>query len=289
MWAKVDDGWWCHPKVMGLSLAARGLWVSALSWSCQQRRPEVPTHFLGMVGAPFELADEIASAGLWIATGNGWEIHDWAEYQDRSVAEKRAEAGRRGGQRSGEARRSKAKQKQAVTSGNDEANRSTDEANAEAGTHPVPTHPNPVVPTSTIAVTEVVEPSAAATVDEQTIRKTAVAIGRAEAWTDPAGVANPEGYAQSVTRQILTAPDRSGERDRIRTELAAGRSPEQIAEGWRTLSAPVQSPEVQAEIRARAKRAEEATRARLEAAGAPADRSDGLAAVRAIREARSAS
>ena len=32
MWAKVDDGWWKHRKVVALSLPARGLWVTALSY-----------------------------------------------------------------------------------------------------------------------------------------------------------------------------------------------------------------------------------------------------------------
>lgn len=277
MWAKVDDGWWCHPKVMGLSLAARGLWVSALSWSCQQRRADVPTSFLGMIGAPFELADEIASAGLWIATDEGWRFHDWDDYQ--GISAKRAEAGRKGGVASGAARRSKAEAKEANV-------RFASKQRGEAG----PSRPDPTrVPTSTITTTEVVEPPASVTVDEQTIRQTAVLIGRAEAWSDPLGVANPEGYARSVTAKILTAPDRQPERDRIRTELAAGRSPEQVAEGWRSTSPPVQPPEVQAEIRDRARLAEEATRARLEAAGAPGDPSDGLAAIRALRAARSAS
>ena len=55
-----------------------------------------------------------------------------------SLAEKRAEAGRKGGQASGESRRSKqpdeAKPKQT---------KQPDEANAEAGTHPGPSRPDP--------------------------------------------------------------------------------------------------------------------------------------------------
>ena len=142
MWARVDDGWWCHPKVMGLGLAARGLWVSALSWSCHQRKPHVPWTLLVMVGADEAHAAELVAAGLWSADGEGWLIHDWAEYQEMTTKEKRAEAGRKGGQRSGESRRSKAKQTDALTSGNVEASGSNGEANAEAGpSRPFPSQP----------------------------------------------------------------------------------------------------------------------------------------------------
>lgn len=131
-WAKVDDGWWCHPKVMGLSVAARGLWVSALSWSCAQRRDVVPEQFLMMVGASNIEAKELEEAGLWIAEADAWRIHDWAEYQDRSLSEKRADAGRKGGKASGVTRRAQASQA---------ADRSNGEATDEAGTHPGPTQP----------------------------------------------------------------------------------------------------------------------------------------------------
>jgi hypothetical protein len=141
-WAKVDDGWWCHPKVIGLSAAARGVWVSALSWSCAQRKDVVPAGLLGMVGGSNDEANELVGAGLWVADLSGWRIHDWAEYQDMSTSEKRAEAGRKGGKASGESRR--ADQGKQVGSEANEANgRSKDEANGEAGTHPFPSQPVP--------------------------------------------------------------------------------------------------------------------------------------------------
>lgn len=82
-WARVDDGWWAHPKVLGLSLEARGLWVTALSWSCAQRRDIVPESLVWMVAGyrrGVVLTAEIERAGLWIPVddGDGWVIHDWA-------------------------------------------------------------------------------------------------------------------------------------------------------------------------------------------------------------------
>lgn len=100
VWAKIDDGWWCHPKVLGISLAASGLWARALSWSCQQRRDTVPTGLVRMLAAGEDLdtlAGELEQAGLWHPIDGGWRIHDWVDYQERTLSEKRAEAGRKGG------------------------------------------------------------------------------------------------------------------------------------------------------------------------------------------------
>lgn len=141
-WAKVDDGWWCHPKVMGLSLPARGLWVSALSWSCAQRRDVVPATFLAMVGASQEHADELTEVGLWVPDDAGFRIHDWSEYQEMTTSEKRAEAGRKGGLTTGSSKvrtgASQANRKQTASNGT-----SKPQAKAQAGTHPIPTHPYP--------------------------------------------------------------------------------------------------------------------------------------------------
>lgn len=145
MWAKVDDGWWCHPKVMALPLDARGLWISALSWSCAQRTSIVPKHLLAMLGADDTLAGVLVEAGLWNEHPDGWEVHDWAEYQEMTKSEKRAEAGRKGGLASGLSRQPKQNEANAKQNPDaSEANgRLLDEANGEAGTRPGPTRPNP--------------------------------------------------------------------------------------------------------------------------------------------------
>jgi hypothetical protein len=138
-WARVDDGWWCHPKVMNLDLASKGLWITALSWSCAQRKDIVPDAFLRMISATNDEANALVRAGLWVALDDGYQIHDWAVYQDMSLSEKRAEAGRKGGIRSGEVR-SQGKQ-----------TGSNDQPKAEAGTHPFPSLP---IPTPTRAKPE---------------------------------------------------------------------------------------------------------------------------------------
>ena len=224
MWARVDDGWWCHPKVMTLSLAARGLWVSALSWSCAQRQSQVPASFLVMVGATADECRELAAAGLWeVGDADGWVIHDWAEYQDLSTSERRAEAGRKGGKRSGEARRSKAKQTPDLTSGNVEANPKQDEANAEAGPSlPIPSHPNPSTACTSPQLSVVAEPLDDAAVEIE-VRK---AIGRAArtiAATDPT-IQNP-GAAQAAIGQRL----RDQHHDEITERVRRGEPTDDVA------------------------------------------------------------
>ena len=127
-WAKVDDGWWAHRKVMHLSLAARGLWTTCLSWSCQYRTDTIPDPLVRMVGGDDDLVDELERAGMWHRTDGGYQIHDWADYQDRSLSEKRAEAGRLGGQASSNGQ------------SHDKQAPSKPEANEQAG---VPARPDP--------------------------------------------------------------------------------------------------------------------------------------------------
>lgn len=129
--ALVGDEWWSHPKVLGASNAACGLWIRALSWSCHQRRDIVPPSFVDMVGGTEAEVGELVARGLWDPVEVGWCIHDWAEYQAKSLSEKRAEAGRKGGKASGEAR---AKQTDLAS-----------EANGEAGPVPSPSPPFPSV------------------------------------------------------------------------------------------------------------------------------------------------
>lgn len=71
------------------------------------------------------------------------------------------------------------------------------------------------------------DPDAAAEDREQAVRAAAVAVGRAEA---AARAATP-GYAATVTKRILTDPDRT-DRDRIRALLDQGQTADQIAAAW---------------------------------------------------------
>jgi len=263
MWAKVDDGFWCHPKVMSLPGSACGLWVRALSWSCAQRSAVVPAHFLTMVGATEDDANALTAVGLWKRNyvgadrPDGWEIHDWAEYQQLSVSEKRAEAGRRGGQRSGEARRSKPKQTDTSTSTDAPSEPKQAEASDEAGTHPVPSRPIPTqVPTSISQPTSVVgEPPA---VSDQDVNRAVAEFVRLT--VEARNPDDYDAYARSVGRNVTDQ-----DRDLLRETMLTGADPVEAAEALRARlgsQRPVTAVSDPAEVeRAReaARKAEEAT------------------------------
>lgn len=71
------------------------------------------------------------------------------------------------------------------------------------------------------------DPDAAAEDREQAVRAAAVAVGRTVA-ADKGATA---GYAATVTKRILTDPDRT-DRDRIRAMVDQGQTPDQIAAAW---------------------------------------------------------
>ena len=180
-WARVDDAWWSHPKVMGLSLASRGLWISALSWACHQRKPIVPAAFVAMVGGTEANATELTAHGLWEAMADGWEIIGWAEYQDRSLSEKRADAGRKGGSR---------KQTASKPQANEVASDLPDVANGQAG----PSHPFPTLPKTSSSSTVV------AILD-------AVADARLVAKQRTGAVRNPNTWRKAVRANLDTDAD----------------------------------------------------------------------------------
>lgn len=81
-WFKVDDGFYDHPKTIGLSLSAMGLWVRAGSWCARHLTDgRVPRSLLDSWGVDPVVAGELHGVGLWIETDDGWQFHDWEEHQ----------------------------------------------------------------------------------------------------------------------------------------------------------------------------------------------------------------
>ncbi len=80
-WFRVDDQWHSHRKVLGLSLAARGLWVTAGSW-CGAHLTDgvVPLDALRAWGATAKHAAELVAAGLWEVLESGWQFHEWTAH-----------------------------------------------------------------------------------------------------------------------------------------------------------------------------------------------------------------
>lgn len=84
-------------------------------------------------------------------------------------------------------------------------------------------------PQTTTKAPDPADPDAAAEDREQAVRAAAVAVGR----TVAAEAGKGPGYAVTVTKRILTDPDRT-DRDRIRTLVDEGRTADEIAAAWAT-------------------------------------------------------
>jgi hypothetical protein len=137
-WARIDDGFDDHPKVLALleeeqGAAAVGLWTLCLTYAHRTTRKAgkmpgaipaaLPRRYLGAIGR--ELALLLVKVGLWDEAAEGWLIHDFGDYlpsEETRLA--RAEAGRRGA-----AKR---------WGGNDEAEPKQDDDNAMASDSNLP-------------------------------------------------------------------------------------------------------------------------------------------------------
>ena len=119
-WFKVDDGFHDHKKVRRLGkdrTAAVGVWTLCGSWSADTGADGfVPTEIVQRHDPREKLAARLVDVGLWhrdeVDGEPGYRFHDWHDYQPTAdeVEEKRAKraaAGRLGGLRSGQSRRSK--------------------------------------------------------------------------------------------------------------------------------------------------------------------------------------
>lgn len=81
-WFKVDDKFHSHPKVVGVSLRALGLWVKAGAWSADQLTDGfIPSGVLTVMAARPADARALVDAGLWRAVDGGYQFHDWSEFQ----------------------------------------------------------------------------------------------------------------------------------------------------------------------------------------------------------------
>lgn len=80
-WAKLDDAFADHPKVVGLSDAAFRLHVTAILYAARYETDgEIPGGALDRMGGSPGCAAELADAGLWDITPGGYAIHDYLKY-----------------------------------------------------------------------------------------------------------------------------------------------------------------------------------------------------------------
>lgn len=203
-WFKIDDKFHSHPKVLTAGNSAVGLYVRCGSWVSDQLTDGfVPEQVARMYGTVKEIK-ALIDAGLWRRTVGGYTINDFLEYNPSAEEVKatratRAEAGRAGGKRSGEARRSKAEaNSEALASGLLEANR-------EAKTNPVPSRPDPVT-TSSSSSPEPAQTQAADDDDGGLIDAIIQRVAKAEA--AQRSTSSGAGYMRQVAQQ-MQADERS--------------------------------------------------------------------------------
>ena len=139
-WVKLDDSMPHHPKVMAAGPDAFALDVAGICYSNRHALDgfiadtSLPAVYPAL-RSPQRAAERLVEVGRWVREDGGWRIHDIHDFQpsakeQKDLSKKRAEAGRRGGKASGEAR---AKQ---VAS-------SKREAVARTESNPDPTRPDP--------------------------------------------------------------------------------------------------------------------------------------------------
>lgn len=92
-WFKTDDKLAFHPKVIAAGNAAMGLWIRAGAWSRdQQTDGHIPTGMIPALGGKPTDARALVNAGLWEQTTNGYQFHDWHEYQPNGTDLRHSEA-----------------------------------------------------------------------------------------------------------------------------------------------------------------------------------------------------
>ena len=118
-WARVDDGFDDHPKILALleeeqGAAAVGLWTLCLTWAHRNTRKKgktpglipsgLPRRYLGPGGR--DLAKLLVVHGLWDEDEAGWMIHDFADYlPTEETKAARSAAGKKGAERRWAAKR----------------------------------------------------------------------------------------------------------------------------------------------------------------------------------------
>jgi hypothetical protein len=148
-WVRIDDNAPHHRKMLQAGPVACWLWVCGLA-HCQRQLSDgfIPIEALPMLGVGNwkKAAGFLVTAGLWHKAEGGYQIHDYLDYNfsaeeanERREAKStsRADAGRIGGQRSGEARRSKAEAKLKQS-----ASPETKQNEAPSHPIPIPSHPS---------------------------------------------------------------------------------------------------------------------------------------------------
>lgn len=103
-WFKVDDGFYDHPKVLGLDVAAVGLWTLAGSYCARHLTDGVITdRQIRAIGGTRRQAEKLAACGLWSAddappSERRYTFNDWRDFQptrDETLSKRQEDAERK--------------------------------------------------------------------------------------------------------------------------------------------------------------------------------------------------
>jgi hypothetical protein len=85
-WGKLDDSLYDHPKLDKLGrqrMACAGLWAVSISW-CNRRLTDgfVPLSRVAQLGGTVAQADHLVKAGLFEKVPEGYQVHDFLDFND---------------------------------------------------------------------------------------------------------------------------------------------------------------------------------------------------------------
>ena len=85
-WQKLYSGLLMSPKWMSLGLQAKGLWLDCFLWvGLQETAGHIPAVTVNRMcdqdDNPADLAEQLVAAGLWESRADGWQVHDYDEWQ----------------------------------------------------------------------------------------------------------------------------------------------------------------------------------------------------------------
>jgi hypothetical protein len=145
-WVRIDDTMTFNHKIVAAGNAAVGAWIRLSAYSSAHGLDgKIPDSVARMIASRKEL-EAAMGANLLHRIDDGYEVHDFLEYNPSAaeVAERRSKrqnAGRNGGKKSGDSRRSKSEANaSSFASTSDEAEENRD---ASTKTNPGPARPGP--------------------------------------------------------------------------------------------------------------------------------------------------
>ena len=87
-WVRLADDFYDHPKVLAAGPVAAYVWACGLAYANRYLTdgylPRAAVRRLADVEDPYRLAQRLVDVGLWVPADDGWQIHDFAEYQPSS-------------------------------------------------------------------------------------------------------------------------------------------------------------------------------------------------------------